>query len=166
MRPVSTTKTLRIRSRCECTAPVRPSRYAFAPSVNAQRRYGKDATHSRGHGSRRHEMRRTLRIRSRHGRSSSATLPPGTVGSSTRRPSASAAAIPGSGSRWTPIAMSCRTCRRPPRRQSRGQSRVSNGPTRVGSRTWPEASRGGMACSRQPPPVHSWPAVAASVDAT
>ena len=47
MRPVPTTKTLRIRSGCECTAPVLHRRYVFALAVNASCCHDTFATYSR-----------------------------------------------------------------------------------------------------------------------
>jgi len=49
MRPVSTTKKLRIRSRCESTALVRHRRYASAKTRGAEARATPNATHSREH---------------------------------------------------------------------------------------------------------------------
>jgi integrase len=44
MRPVSTAKTLRIRSRCECSALVRQNRYTCALAQSAAARGARDAT--------------------------------------------------------------------------------------------------------------------------
>ena len=48
MRPVSTAKTLRIRSRCESTALVQQKRYAFARTAAKTSRQAPIATYSRG----------------------------------------------------------------------------------------------------------------------
>jgi BstXI restriction endonuclease len=68
MQSLGTIKSLRIRTRCECRALVRSSRYVSAPHVHPPPWYGTDATHSPTRLPQRVAKRQSLHIREDLGR--------------------------------------------------------------------------------------------------